>query len=278
MMSSEFIINVSEADFEYEVINYSQNVPVVVDFWASWCRPCKVLEPILEKIVAESNGAFRVARVNVDENPNLALRFSVRSVPTLKAFSEGQVVGELVGLQPEPRLREFIEKITPPSPLQLAVERAESFLAFQKWSLAEQEFRQVLEQKPDHPNGLLGLAKSLMGQGKGFEALEILDNFPPGRQYATAELLKPYAHALVELHRNTLPNETDLDITFAHSIKLAQRGNFPVALDGLLEILRQDRHYGQGKAHKVVLSLLELMGEDNPQTRQYRSELASALF
>lgn len=277
-MSSEFIINVSEANFEYEVINYSQNIPVIVDFWASWCRPCKVLEPMLEKIVAESNGAFRLARVNVDENPNLALRFNVRSVPTLKAFSEGQVVGELVGLQPEPRLREFIEKITPPSPFQLAVERAESLLALHQWAQAEQEFRQVLEQKPDHPAGLLGLSKSLLSQGKSFEALQILKNFPPGRQYATAELLLPYAEALDELQQNKSPEETDLDITFVHSLRLAQRGNFPAALDGLLEVLRQNRHYGQGKAHKVFLSLLELMGEDDPQTRQYRSELASTLF
>jgi len=277
-MSSEFIINVSEADFEYEVINYSQNIPVVVDFWANWCRPCKILEPILEKIAAEGNGAFRLARVNVDENPNLALRFSVRSVPTLKAFSEGQVVSELVGLQPESRLREFVGKITPPSPFQLAIERAESLLVLHQWAQAEQEFRQVLEQKPGHPAGLLGLSKSLLSQGKSFEALQILKNFPPGRQYATAELLIPYAEALDELQQNKSPEETDLDITFVHSLRLAQRGNFPSALDGLLEFLRQNRHYGQGKAHKVFLSLLELMGEDDPQTRQYRSELASTLF
>jgi putative thioredoxin len=94
MMSPEFIIDVTEADFEYEVIAFSQNTPVVVDFWAEWCRPCKDLAVILEKLAHEAQGVFRLARVNVDQNPNLALRFAVRSIPNVKAFSGGEVVAE----------------------------------------------------------------------------------------------------------------------------------------------------------------------------------------
>src|SRR5512136_491822 len=107
-MATENIINVSEADFEYEVLKFSQNVPVVVDFWADWCRPCKALSPMLEKIAHEAGGAFRLAKVDVDANPNLAILYNVRSIPMVKAFSNGQVVAEFIGLQPEDRVREFI--------------------------------------------------------------------------------------------------------------------------------------------------------------------------
>jgi len=278
MMTSDFILDVSEANFEYEVLGYSHNVPVVVDFWANWCRPCKVLGPQLEQLTVEASGAFRLARVDVDENPNLALRYSVRSIPTVKAFSEGQVVNEFVGLIPEPRLREFISKITPPSPLALAVEKAESLLTLQQWSGAEKTFLQVLEQSPGNPACLLGLAKSYLAQGKAREAKDILYDFPPSRQFSDSKKLEPLADVMLELKKGTLPTDTDLDAAFCNSIRLAGRGNIPAAVDGLLDILRQDRHYRNGNARLVILSLLDVLGDENPQTRQYRSELASILF
>ena len=108
MMASGYIITVTEADFEYEVVAFSQQLPVVVDFWAEWCVPCKTLGPLLEKLADEAQGSFRLAKVDVDSSPNLALRYGVRSIPNVKAFRDGQVVAEFVGAQPEPRLREFV--------------------------------------------------------------------------------------------------------------------------------------------------------------------------
>jgi thioredoxin len=180
-MTTENIINASEADFEYEVLAYSQNTPVVVDFWASWCRPCKVLSPMLERLTIEAHGTFRLARVDVDQNPNLALRYGVRTLPTVKVFTDGQVTGEFVGVQPENRLREILGNITPPSPASLAVEKADSLLASQRWVDAEKMYRQILQQVPDQSASLLGLAKSLVGQNRGAEALDILRHFPPSR-------------------------------------------------------------------------------------------------
>ncbi len=113
MMASDFIVDVSEADFDFEVLAYSQQAPVVVDFWAEWCAPCRVLGPILERIAQEANGNFRLARVNVDDNPNLALRFLVRSIPAVKAFKGGKMVAEFVGAQPEPKVREFLRALIP---------------------------------------------------------------------------------------------------------------------------------------------------------------------
>ena len=126
-MASEYIKIVTESDFEYEVIAYSNQIPVIVDFWAEWCRPCKTLTPILEKYAEEAQGTFRLAKVNVDDNPNLALRFSVRSIPNVKAFRDGQVVSEFLGLQPEPRVKEFIRNLAP-SQIDLLLEKGQSQL------------------------------------------------------------------------------------------------------------------------------------------------------
>ncbi|HSM25026.1 MAG TPA: tetratricopeptide repeat protein [Anaerolineaceae bacterium] len=277
-MSSEFIIDVNESDFEYEVLAYSQNTPVVVDFWATWCRPCKTLSPLLESIAYESMGSFRLAKVDVDTNPNLALQFGVRTVPTVKAFSGAQIVSEFVGNQPVERIRSFITNITPPSKDNLALEKANSYLANHQWGLAEESFLELIEQYPDRPEILLGLAKSQLGLGDPFEPLLLLRNFPPSKQYATAERLIPYAEALGYHKQNSLPLENDLDNAFANCIRLASRNNIPAALDGLMDILRQNKRFRNGKAHKVILALFELLGEDYELTRSYRSELASILF
>lgn len=278
MMNSDFIIDVGEADFEYEVITYSKNTPVIVDFWAEWCRPCKVLGPLLERLVKEAGGAFRLARVDVDHNPNLAMRYSVRSIPTVKAFSQGQVVAEFTGVQPEERLREFLSKISPPSPAELLIEKADSILSLHRWSEAEKMYREALEQDPAHPAALLGLAKALLAQDQALEAHYILKNFPASRYYQKAQTLRPLVDSFLEFRPDDLGVENDLDAAFRNSLRLAQRGNLPAAIDGMLDVLRQDRRYGDGEARRLVLGLLDLLGEEDPQTRQYRSELASILF
>ena len=278
MQTHNDIIDVTEASFQYEVLTFSQNTPVVVDFWATWCRPCKTLGPLLERLAIESQGGFRLARVDVDTNPNLSLQYNVRSIPTVKAFSQGEIVSEFVGLQPENRLREFISKLSPPGPTNLALEKAKSLLLSQLWSEAEAVFREVCESKPDDPECLLGLAKSLIAQNESDESLVILFNFPASAQLSIVEMLKPLAESLRLLKENELPDITDLDATFMASVRLFSRGNQPAALDGLLDILRQDKYYRDGIARQVILGIFELMDNEEPQTRQYRNELASILF
>lgn len=278
MTPSDFIVDVSESDFEYEVLSFSQNTPVVVDFWASWCQPCKALGPMLERLTEEAGGSFRLARVDVDANPNLALRYGVRSIPTVKAISQGQVVGEFAGLQPENRVREFLARLAPPSEAALAQEKADSLLAEHAWAEAEAIYRSLEEHKQTQPPVLLGLAKSLLGQGKSGEALFILRSFPASREYKTAELVLPLADAMMKFQKNELPDETDLDAMYRNSIRLAARGNHLAALDGLLDILRQDKRYRGDKARVTFLAILELLGANDPDARQYRGELAMVLF
>lgn len=277
-MASDFIVDVNEADFEYEVVAYSQNTPVLVDFWAEWCQPCKTLTPILEELAREAKGAFRLARVNADQNPNLAMRYGVRSIPTIKAFRQGQVVAEFVGLQPRERIQEFIERLMPPSEVALAIEKANSLLSVKNWSAAEQTFRKLAEEEPENAAVQLGLVKSILAQGKGGEASFILRNFMPSKEYSSAQKLLPLAESLVKYDHNQLPDESELDATFTGSLRLAHRGNLEAAMDGLLDILRQDKRYRNNLARQVMLSLLELYGPEDTTGRQYRNELASVLF
>ena len=279
-MTSEFIIDVSEADFEYHVITYSQNVPVVVDFWAEWCGPCRVIGPILGRLAEEAQGGFRLAKVNVDENPNLALRYNVRSIPIVKAFKEGKMIAEFVGVQPESKIREFLHEITPDQS-DLNLEKGQSLLEMQQPIEAESSFRQALDISPTNSAALLGLARCLLQQGRGYEALDLLSNFPTSKEFGSAEKLHPLAKKLSQFDTERARIEATgapIDAAFLNSLRLIKRGNIEAAMDGLLDILREDKHYNDGEARRIMVAILEMLGDNNPITRQYRGELASVLF
>lgn len=272
------IIDANEADFEFEVIAYSQQTPVIVDFWATWCAPCRVLGPLLEKLAIEGQGRFRLAKVNVDENPNLSRRFNVRSIPSVKAFQNGRMVAEFSGALPEPQLRAFLTRIVPDETT-LALEKGFSLLNDREPGAAEETFRQIIEEKPGDPAALLGLVKSLLWQGESHESGRILAAFPSSPQYLAAQSLRPLADAL-ERTRGAVDYDLEhpLEAAYRRALALLRRGNLPAALDGLLDILREDKRYRSGEVHKVILALFELVGEQHPLTVQYRRELAMVLF
>jgi putative thioredoxin len=277
MKSYDNIINVNEADFEYQVIAYSQQVPVIVDFWAEWCVPCKTLGPMLEKLAEEADGDFRLAKINVDDNPNLARQFNIRSIPTVKAFRNGQSVGEFVGVLPEARLREFVTKLIPDEST-LELERGNSLLLLRQIKSAETAFRKVLSEMPDSPDAKMGLARSLLFQGEAQEALEILTKFPVGKLLSSATTLVPLAEALNGNLRPVEFGEEPLQAAYQRALGLIKRSNIPAALDGLIDILREDKRFRNGEAHKVFLAILELLGNEDPLTAEYRRELANVLF
>jgi putative thioredoxin len=277
MTNSEYIIEVSEADFEYKVLVYSQTVPVLVDFWAEWCAPCRMLGPILEKLAKEAGGSFRLAKINVDENPNLARRYNVSSIPMVKAFRDGQVVSEFAGALPEPRVREFLRSLAP-SPMDLLLEKGHSLLEMNQWDKAEKTFREYLKEFPNHPRAMLGLVKSVLLQGRGADALNLIRNFPDGKDYSRAEQLLPLANALARYQSGETYSDDPLEAAYLNALRLIVRGNHAAAMDGLLDILRQDKHFRDDEVRRVMVAIFELLGDENPLTRQYRGELAMVLF
>jgi putative thioredoxin len=276
-MKSEYIKIVTESDFEYEVVAYSNQAPVIVDFWAEWCRPCKTLTPILEKIAVDAGGSFRLAKINVDDSPNLALRFNVRSIPNVKAFRDGQVVSEFLGLQPESRVKEFIRNLAP-SQIDLLLEKGQSLLESLNWLEASATFLQFLSKSPNHPGGLLGLLKSMLMLGNYSEVKRILDEFPPSSEYASMEVVRPLYNGLVKGNTDKEKTDDPLTAEYQNALRLITRGNLPAAMDGLLDVLRQDKHYHNEEVRKVLLGLFEVLGPNHPLTLQYRQELALILF
>jgi len=275
---SEHILDVDESTFEREVIQRSYEVPVVVDFWAAWCGPCRVLGPILERLAIEAGGGFRLAKVDVDANPRLAIRFGVQGIPAVRAFRQGEVAAEFVGAQPESAVRRFLERIAPSEAAQ-AIENAASLLATRHWPEAEAAFRAVLEQDEANSRAALGLTQALLMLGRGAEARALLGRSPPGQEWATAERLKPLAEVLAGLKDKEDEEPADpLDAQLRQAARLIGRGNLPAAMDGLLEILRQDKSYRKGLPKDLLLALFTLLGEGDPLTREYREELASVLF
>lgn len=278
MMASDFIVEVSEADFDQQVLLYSEQIPVIVDFWAEWCMPCRVLGPLLEKLAQEANGAFRLAKVNVDQNQKLAQRYNIRSIPVVKAFKEGKPVAEFVGAIPETRIREFLQTIVP-SQNDLLIEKAFSLLDMGQAKNAENTLREVLKDQYQPPKAILGLVKSLLLQGQTNESLLLLRNFPASHEFSEAERLFPLAEALDQQEKKLISDDDDpLNAAFLNALRLFRRGNLEASMDGLLDILRQNKHYRNNAARLVIISILELLNDRDPVTRQYRQELASVLF
>jgi putative thioredoxin len=278
MPNSEHIYDVSEVTFGKDVLAHSHQTPVVVDFWAPWCGPCRMLGPVLEKLAAEGAGAFRLAKVNVDDNPRLAAEYGVRGIPAVKAFRNGQVAAEFTGALPEPRVREFLRKLVP-APFEKELGEAAGLLTARHWAEAETCFRGVFEKQPQNGAAALGLVKTLLAQGRGCEASAVLEDFPRTDEVLTVEKLRPLAEWLCAVEPAEPPLEdSDLDAAYFQAARLFARGQWEAALDGVLDVLRQDKRYRKGEPRLVILAIFELLGEGDPLTSAYRSELASVLF
>jgi putative thioredoxin len=279
MGETEHIIEVSEATFESVVLARSQTGPVVVEFWAAWNGPSRTLDPILEKLALAGNGTFLLAKVNADANPQLAATYAVSALPAVKVFRDGHVVGEFTGAQPEAKVREFIRQVAP-SPADHALREGLSLLATRHWAPAEAAFRTALDYEPINGPAALGRLKAVLAQGRGCEAAELLDEFPRSDEIAAAEGLRPLAEFLcaVEGADTPLEDEDERAALYYQAARLLARGQWEAGLDGLLEVLRQDKRYRAGRPRQIMLGLFELMGEADPLTRQYRSELASVLY
>ena len=276
-MTSDYIIHVDESDFQYEVLQYSTHIPVLVDFWAEWCVPCRVLDPKLEALAMEADGSFRLAKVNVDENSRLAKRYKIRSLPAVKAFVDGNVVAEFSGVLGDEGLKDFVHRLAP-TPEDLEYAKGQNLMILGDYAAAEDAFREFLSIHSAHPGALLGLVRALLMQGEGEEASRLLRRFPASSEYATAQQLKPVALAFVEFRGQAIQSDNPLEAAFRNGIRLSMRGNILAAMDGFLDILRMDRHYRKGQVKDVFVGLLALIGDEHPDARQYRQDLSAVLF
>lgn len=277
-MDDSYIIDVNEMNFEDEVILFSMNTSVLLNFWAKWSKPSLEYKNFLENLTLQLNGKIRLAHINIDESPLLSAKFAIHKLPTIELIFQEQIVGELIGTQPEHRIMQLLNSVEPPDPFQLDLEKAESYLANRNYKAAEEIFSSILDQRAQYPQAQYGYAKSLLMQGKAIDALYALKDFPASKWYSSAEKIIPLAKALIQFNDNSLPEKTDLDYSYRAALRFASENKYYSAIEGLMEILKQNRHYLNDSAHKVILSLIEMLPDDDPQKRAYRSELASILF
>jgi putative thioredoxin len=281
---SNWVIDATDRDFESAVIARSADTPVVVDFWAPWCGPCRTLGPLLERLADAYAGAFVLARVNVDENPELSAALNVQSIPMVLGFRDRQVVAEFVGAQPEAAVREFLTKVLPSEADHLA-KAAEQLLHNGKDAEAEASFRRALDLAPRNDRAVLGLAETLVRRNEDTEALGLLQRVgrDPWRQQAdrlAAEIRVRHGGGEAEatLRAAVVANPNDLSTRLRLGQTLAASGQYEDALREYLEIVRRDRGFEDGAARRAMLDIFELLGPEHELTGRYRSELAKVLF
>ena len=290
--ASNLIIEGSTANFSVDVIEASMKTPVIVDFWATWCGPCKQLGPALEKVVREARGAVRMVKIDVDKNQDLAAQLRIQSVPTVYAFANGRPVDGFTGAQSESQLRAFVQRLTKgagqPS-LNEIVEEAQDFLAQGQAETAAQIFQQVLAEDPAHGPAMAGLLRCLLAVGDIATARQILGQLPPEQAkhaevmaVKTALDLQEAAAAgagqTAELRRKLSANADDHQARFDLALAYYGNGEPEAAVDELLELFRRDRGWNEEAARKQLLKIFEALGGAHPLTLQGRRRLSALLF
>lgn len=277
--------DVSEQNFEAEVLERSNQVPVLVDFWADWCGPCKVLGPVLEKLAEEYAGEFILAKVNVDENQGLASVFGIQGIPAVKLFKDGELASEFTGALPEPTLREFLSKFLP-SAADKQAEKAAELEDAGKISDAKALYEAILEADPNHAKALLGMGRVAMSEGNQAAALEYLDKISlvaeerkeADRLIARLKLQGGSAQNEAALREKVKSEPDNLAARFELAQALAGLEKYEEALNEFLTIVKTDRAFQDDGARKAMIQIFEVLGSDDPLTDKYRSELAKVLF
>jgi putative thioredoxin len=277
--------------FAKDVLEESQKQPVLVDFWAPWCGPCRTLGPIIEKAVAASKGAVKLVKMNIDDHPAVAGQLGIQSIPAVIAFQNGQPVDGFIGALPESQVKAFIDRVAGPagpSDTDLLIEEGDRLREAGDFKAAAEHYGAALKAEPQSVPAIVGIAECLLSTGELDRARQTLQLVP---QSAAADPAVAAVRARIDLAGETAKlgdaagleariaaNPADHQARFDLALLLNQKGDREGAADRLLEILRKDRNWEEEKARKQLLQFFEAWGPMDDATRAGRRKLSSMLF
>ena len=278
--------DVSQRDFAERVVEGSHRLPVLVDFWAPWCAPCKMLAPILEKLAQQLRGGFTLAKVNTDDDQRLAREYGVRALPTVKVFKAGRVVDEFTGVLPESAVRVFVERNMERESDKLR-RQAETALEDGNDAEAQRLIKAAADMDPENAAIRVATAKILMHNGQIKQAESVLSNLPVDiavntevkRLQAQLGFAQTAAHGptATQLERTVRDNPGDLQARHRLSAQRVMRGDYEGALEQLIEIMRRDRGFGDDAGRKGILAVFEILGGGGDLVNRYRAKMLNML-
>jgi len=284
---AELVFDVKPQDFDRDVLEASRERPVVVDFWAPWCAPCRVLGPALERVVLSLGGRALLAKVNLEEDPSFAAKWRITGIPAVKVFKDAKIIGEFVGALPEPEVRHQLSAILPSEEDELVAE-ADQLASSGDWPGAEARYREALAANPYHVRASVRLAEETLVRGDYEEAKKLLSKAASatpqapelevllGRMWFIEQCAENGGMALCR--RKQAEDPHNLTARFNCACCLAAEGAYADALEELLDLVRVDRKYGKGAPREAMVRIFSTLGEQSELTRQYRQRLSSELY